>query len=309
MNKKDKFIMLIGPTAVGKTDLSIKLAKYFNGEIVSCDSMQIYRDMDIGTAKIKEEEKDGIVHHLIDIVNPDEEFTVSDYSKLAKSKIKEINSKNKMPIFVGGTGLYINSLLYDLSFTEVKPNYEIREKYERLAEEFGKEYVHNILKEIDKLSADRLHPNDLRRVVRAIEIYEVTGEKMSERNNDFRKPIEEYDSYILGLNMDREKLYQRINLRVDMMLEEGLLEEIKYLLNKGYTRDLVSMQAIGYKEIIDYINGDVSLEESIELLKRNSRRYAKRQLTWFRKEEKVNWIDVEDYKIEDIYNNIEKNLF
>lgn len=309
MKNKEKFLMILGPTAVGKTNLSIDLAKKFNGEIISCDSMQIYKEMNIGTAKIKENEMKGIPHYLIDIVKPDEEFTVSDYSRLAKEKILEINSRNKLPILVGGTGLYINSLIYELSFTEVKPNYKIRNKYENLAAEKGRKYVHKLLREIDEESADKLHPNDLRRVVRAIEIFEMTGEKMSDQNKNFREPNKDYNSYILGLRMDRSKLYERINHRVDLMVEEGLIDEVKYLLNKDYDKDLVSMQAIGYKEIIDYLEGSISYEESMVILKRNSRRYAKRQLTWFRKEDRVNWVDVEDYNIENIYKGIEEKLF
>ena len=308
MNKKDRFIILLGPTAVGKTDLSIDLARKFNGEIVSCDSMQIYTYMDIGTAKIQKDEMKGIDHHLIDIVNPDQEFTVSDYNILAREKIREINSRGRLPIFVGGTGLYINSLLYTLNFTEVEPNYTIREKYETLAEEKGVSYLHNILNEIDETSANRLHPNDIRRVIRAIEIYETTGVKMSERNLNFREYNTEFDSYILGLNMDRQKLYDRINKRVDLMIEAGLLKEVNWLLDMGYGKDLVSMQAIGYKELIEFLEGKSSLEEAVELLKRNSRRYAKRQLTWFRKEGKVNWIDVEDYSREKVFEHISKNL-
>lgn len=308
MNKKDKFIILLGPTAVGKTDLSIELAKEFDGEVVSCDSMQIYKGMDIGTAKITKEEMDGIPHHIIDIIEPDKEFTVSDYSNLAKEKIREINSRGKIPIFVGGTGLYINSLVYDLDFTEVRPNYDIRDKYETLVEEKGNDYVHNILSEIDPESAKKLHPNDSRRVIRAIEIYESTGEKMSERNKNFRKPNKDYDIYMLGLKMDRQKLYKRINKRVDIMIDNGLLEEVNSLLRDGFNRDMVSMQAIGYKEIIDYIEGNTSLEEAITILKRNSRRYAKRQLTWFRKEERVNWIDVENYDKNKLFLDINNKL-
>lgn len=307
MKNKDKFIILLGPTAVGKTDLSIELAKRFNGEIVSCDSMQIYKYMDIGTAKIRKDEMEGIEHHLLDIVYPDDEFTVSNYSDLAKEKIREINARGKLPIFVGGTGLYINSLLYELNFSKVEPNYELRDKYENLAKEYGNEYVHNLLKEIDIVSYERLYPNDLKRVIRAIEIYEMTGEKMSD-NDNFRKPNEDYDSYLLGLFMDRKKLYERINLRVDIMLENGLIEEVKSLLDRGYSRDLVSMQAIGYKEIIDYLEGNICFEDAILLLKRNSRRYAKRQLTWFRKEDRVNWIDVENYNLDILLDDIEDNF-
>lgn len=308
LTSKDKFIVLLGPTAVGKTDLSIELAKKFDGEVVSCDSMQIYRGMDIGTAKVKEEETEGITHHLIDIVEPDEEFTVAEYSEEAKKKIRDINSRGKLPIFVGGTGLYINSLIYNLDFTEVRPNFEIRNKYEAYVETRGKEYVYKILEEIDPETAAKLHPNDTRRVVRAIEIYMTSGEKMSDRNKNFREANKDYDYYLLGLYMDRKKLYERINLRVDLMMEEGLLDEVKNLLDKGYTRDMTSMQAIGYKEIISYLNGEMDLEESVEILKRNSRRYAKRQLTWFRKEDQVNWFNVEDYRLEDIFKDIENKI-
>ena len=291
-------MIITGPTGVGKTSLSLDIAKKLDGEIISADSMQIYKYMDIGTDKILAGEMEGIKHYMLDIVDPKEEFTVSDFNERAKSLIRDINSRGKIPIVVGGTGLYINSLIYDLDFTEVRPHYSIREKYENLAESKGRDYIHELLKEVDPESADKIHPNDKQRVVRALEISEVTGKKASEINNDFRRPNNEYNLLMLGLYRDRSNLYEKINRRVDEMIEEGLVEEVKELYEKGYDEDLTSMQAIGYKEIIAYIKGEINLDEAIKTLKRNSRRYAKRQLTWFRREDRVNWVDVENFNRE-----------
>ena len=295
MSNKDNLFILIGPTAIGKTAVSIELAKSLNGEIISADSMQIYKYMDIGTAKITPEEMEGIPHHLIDIVYPDEEFTVADYKSQAEKIIADINSRNKLPIVVGGTGLYVNSLVYDLNFTQVPPNEEIRERLEYLADKYGNEDIHKMLEKIDKMSFDRIHVMDRKRIIRAIEIYEVTGKPMSEQGKNFRKQTDKYNLVMVGLNMDREKLYEKINLRVDKMIEEGLIEEVSKLLKLGYNKDLVSMQGIGYKEIIWYLEGDISLEESIELIKKASRNYAKRQLTWFRRDKRIKWFYVDEY--------------
>lgn len=292
---KENLFIIVGPTGIGKTRVSISLAKALNGEVISADSMQIYKHMNIGTGKIRKKEMEGISHHLIDIVNPDEDFTVSNYKRSAKKIISEINSRGKLPIVAGGTGLYINSLIYDLNFTKVASNDKLRIELEDIGDEYGNEFLHNKLKEIDEKSAVKIHKNDRKRVIRAIEIYKVTGKPMSLHNKDFRKPNNEYNLTMIGLNMDRKKLYEKINSRVDLMIKNGLLEEVKSLLDMGYNKELISMQGIGYKEIIMYLEGDISLDESIELIQKGSRNYAKRQLTWFKRNEKINWINVDDF--------------
>lgn len=294
--ERKKLILIVGPTAVGKTDLSIKLAKELNGEIFSVDSMQIYKDMDIGTAKIEESEMEGIPHYMIDIVNPDEEFSVSDFRELAYKYIYEISSKGKVPIGVGGTGLYVNSLVYQLNFAEAESDEKIRDKYTELAEKYGNQYIMDKLKEIDPESAERLNLNDTKRIIRAIEIYEMTGKKMSENYSNFRKENDDFELVIIGLNRDRQKLYERINLRVDIMMENGLVDEVRDLLERGFTKDMTSMKAIGYKEVIEYIEGNMDYDEMVEILKRNSRRFAKRQLTWFRRDERIKWFDYDEYE-------------
>lgn len=281
---KNKIIILTGPTGVGKTDLSIELAKALNTEIISADSMQIYRYMDIGTGKIKDKEKQGIVHHMIDIINPDCEYTVDDYKKESLSLIDKINNENKIPIVVGGTGLYIDSLIYKLKFNIAPPNKHLREYYEKINEKYGNQFLHDILNKVDPLSAKRIHPNQTVRIIRALEVYDQTLKPFSSFNDYEREYRDDIEFKYIVLNRPREELYERINKRVDGMLEEGLVEEVSSLLNAGYTRDLTSMQAIGYKEIISHLYYECSLEEAVELLKRNSRRYAKRQLTWFRRE-------------------------
>lgn len=299
MSKKTPLIVLVGPTAVGKTDISIKLAKELNGEIISADSMQIYKYMNIGTAKVKEDEMQGIPHYLIDIVYPDEDFTVSDYKNLANEHINDINSRSKLPIVVGGTGLYINSLVYKLSFTQVAPNNEFREVYNKIADEYGNVKIYEELKKVDQASASKININDRKRIIRALEIYHETGKPMSEYNKDFRKHNDDYDIVLIGLTMDRSMLYERINIRVDNMIEEGLIDEVEELIKMGYDRQLNSMQALGYKEIISYLYGEISLDEAIELIKRNSRKYAKRQLTWFRRDNRIKWIDTNSFSNKD----------
>ena len=295
MKNKENLLVLLGPTAIGKTDVSIDLAKRMNGEIISADSMQIYKYMDIGSAKVTKEEMQGIEHHLVDILNPDEDFTVANYKSRAEKLITEINNKGKLPIIAGGTGLYINSLVYDLNFTQVAPDEEFRSRLENIAEEKGNEFIYEKLAKIDKESSEKISPNDQKRVIRALEIFEVTGKTMSEYNKDFRKPIEDYNLVMIGLNMDRARLYERINLRVDIMMENGLVEEVKSILSMGYNKDLVSMQGIGYKEIIMYLENEITLERSIELIKQKSRNYAKRQLTWFRRDKRIKWMDLDNY--------------
>jgi tRNA dimethylallyltransferase len=311
---KEKLFILMGPTAVGKTSVSIELAERLNGEIISADSMQIYKYMDIGTAKISKEEMKGIPHYLLDMIYPDESFTVSNYKESASKYITKLNDKNILPIVVGGTGLYINSLVYNLNFAQVASNDDIRRKLESARIERGNNYLHNLLKDIDKNSADRISINDTKRIIRALEIYEITGKTMTEYNKNFRLPNEDYDLVMICLNMNREKLYQRINYRVDLMIQSGLIDEVKYILDKGYDKNLVSLQGIGYKEIIMYLENKCSLDEAIEKIKQGSRNYAKRQLTWFRRDNRIRWIDVDCFDdVDDLSDTIQeivvKNLY
>ncbi|MEI5906770.1 tRNA (adenosine(37)-N6)-dimethylallyltransferase MiaA [Bacillus spongiae] len=289
---KQKVIVLIGPTAVGKTALSIQLAKKFNGEIISGDSMQIYREMDIGTAKISPQEMEGIPHHLIDIKDPDEEFSVAEFQKQVRAKIKEITSRGKLPMIVGGTGLYIQSVLYDYHFTESEGDAGFRREMEQRIEKEGIQIVYDELRKIDAKSAENIHPNNTRRVIRALEIYHTTGKTMAQYQADQQKELL-YNTTIIGLTMDREQLYSRINQRVDIMMEQGLFEEVKKLYDQGLN-NVQSIQAIGYKELYRYFEGNSTIEEAVLSLKQNSRRYAKRQLTWFRNKMNVHWFDVTD---------------
>ncbi|KAA0772772.1 MULTISPECIES: tRNA (adenosine(37)-N6)-dimethylallyltransferase MiaA [Bacillus] len=288
--QREKVAVIIGPTAVGKTKLSIDLAKALNGEIISGDSMQIYRTMDIGTAKVTKEEMDGIPHYMVDIKNPEDSFSVAEFQERVRKHIREITERGKLPIIVGGTGLYIQSVLFDYQFTDDAGDTIYREQMEKLALERGVEYVHKKLQEVDPESAERIHANNVRRVIRALEIFHTTGEKMSDQLEKQENELL-YDVSLIGLTMDREMLYDRINLRVDIMMDQGLLEEVEGLYNRGI-RDCQSIQAIGYKEIYDYFEDRVSLEEAVSQLKTNSRRYAKRQLTWFRNKMDVTWFDV-----------------
>ncbi|MFO1446004.1 tRNA (adenosine(37)-N6)-dimethylallyltransferase MiaA [Bacillus sp. Bva_UNVM-123] len=290
MKNKEKLVVLIGPTAVGKTKLSIELAKKFNGEIISGDSMQVYKGMDIGTAKIKSNEMKGIPHHLIDIKEPEESFSVAEFQELVRMKISEINQRKKLPIIVGGTGLYIQSVIYDYQFSEAPSDEDFRRKLEKRVEIEGNEKLHLELQQIDFESAERIHPNNIRRVIRALEVYHCTGKTMSELQKN-QHPELVYDASVIGLTMDREALYKRINMRVDIMLEEGLIFEVEKFYKRGL-RNCQSIQAIGYKELYDYFDNRSTLAEAIEQLKQNSRRYAKRQLTWFRNKMTVNWYDM-----------------
>ncbi|MBY0600411.1 tRNA (adenosine(37)-N6)-dimethylallyltransferase MiaA [Bacillus bingmayongensis] len=290
--QREKVAVIIGPTAVGKTKLSIDLAKALNGEIISGDSMQIYRTMDIGTAKVTTEEMEGIPHYMIDIKNPEDSFSVAEFQELVRGHIREITERGKLPIIVGGTGLYIQSVLYDYQFTDEAGDPVYREKLEKLATEHGVEYVHKKLQEVDPESASRIHANNVRRVIRALEIFHTTGQKMSDQLEKQENELL-YDVSLIGLTMDREMLYDRINLRVDLMVGQGLLQEVNTLYENG-VQDCQSIQAIGYKELYNYFEGHISLEEAIMQLKTNSRRYAKRQLTWFRNKMDVTWFDVTD---------------
>lgn len=288
---KEPLVILTGPTASGKTRLSVELANRINGEIISADSMQVYRRMDIGTAKVTEQEKAGIKHHLIDILEPWEDFNVVAFQSYAKKAVEQIRERGKVPILVGGTGFYIQSLLYGIDFTKNENDIELRKRLENKSEKDGGISLHQYLATIDPLSAAAIHPNNRKRVIRAVEFYELTGERISEHNESQRNNESCYNSAYFVLNMDRDILYQRIDLRVDRMLREGLVEEVRSLLKEGCTPDMVSMQGLGYKEIIRYLNGELSLDEAVYILKRDTRHFAKRQLTWFRRERDVIWLD------------------
>ena len=292
---KKPLIILTGPTAVGKTELSVKLAKALQGEIISADSIQVYKYMDIGSAKVTKEEMEGVKHYLIDELMPDEEFNIFYFKEKAKEYVNEIYKNNHIPIVAGGTGFYIQSLLYDIEFKNEESNDQIRNELYQLYEKHGAAYIHNMLKEIDPESAAAIHENNVKRVIRAIEYYQLNGEKISTHNNREKQKNSPYKFKYYCLNMDRKLLYERINKRVDIMVENGLVEEVKSLLNMGYSKNLVSMQGIGYKEIILYLEGNITLEEAVEMIKQETRRFAKRQLTWFRREKEVTFINYEDF--------------
>lgn len=292
-------IVLTGPTAVGKTSLSIALAKALDGEIISADSMQVYKYMNIGTAKITEEEKCGIPHFLIDELEPDEEFNVTIFKNKVMGYIKDIKSRGKVPIIVGGTGFYIQSVIYDINFNEYGDDSEVRKKYELMAETIGKSELHKKLALVDREYADSVSENNVKKVVRALTFFEMTGEKLSEHNKRERERSSPFDFAYFVLTMDRKKLYERIDKRVDLMFDMGLVDEVKALMAKGYDKSLVSMQGIGYKEVIDYLNGKTSLEECIDIIKRDTRHFAKRQLTWFKREKVVTYIDKDEFVSED----------
>ena len=305
---KNKILVLAGPTAVGKTALSIELAKRLNGEIVSTDSMQIYKYMDIGSAKITPSEMDGIKHHMIDVTTPDKPFSVVDFKNLAQPIMDDLLSNDKLPILTGGTGLYINSLTCNMNFTDATNDEEYRKELETLAEEKGDIYVHNMLKDIDPISYESIHPNNRKRVIRALEVYKVTNKPFSSFNagDDFYKS--KYNVYYYVLNMDREKLYERINRRVDIMFENGLLNECIKLKENGYNSSMQAMQGIGYKEVLLYLEGSITLEEAIEMIKQGSRNYAKRQLTWFRKDPRAKFLDKDVLSDEEIIKIITDDL-
>ena len=292
-------IVLTGPTAVGKTSLSIALAKAVDGEIISADSMQVYKYMNIGTAKITEEEKCGIPHFLIDELEPDEEFNVTIFKNKVMGYIEDIKSRGKVPIIVGGTGFYIQSVIYDINFNEYGDDSEVRKKYELMAETIGKSELHKKLALVDREYADSVSENNVKKVVRALTFFEMTGEKLSEHNKRERERCSPFDFAYFVLTMDRKKLYERIDKRVDLMFDMGLVDEVKALMAKGYDKSLVSMQGIGYKEVIDYLNGKTSLEECIDIIKRDTRHFAKRQLTWFKREKVVTYIDKDEFDAED----------
>ena len=295
-NKKKPMIILTGPTAVGKTDLSIQLAKAMNGEIISADSMQVYRHMDIGSAKVTPEEMDGVPHHLIDVLEPEEEFNVVVFQKLAKEALTGIYERGHIPIIVGGTGFYIQALLYDIDFTENDGDTAIRRELEKLAQTQGAGCLHQMLQEIDPESAAAIHQNNVKRVIRAIEFYRQTGKKISLHNEQEREKQSPYQFLYYVLDTDRKTLYERIDRRVDLMMEHGLVDEVKHLADMGCTRDMVAMQGLGYKEILDYLSGEIPLEEAVYILKRDTRHFAKRQITWFKRERDVRWLELEQFQ-------------
>lgn len=305
---KNKILIIAGPTAVGKTSLSIKLAKELNGEIVSTDSMQIYKYMDIGSAKITEEEMEGIPHHMIDVVDPNIPFSVAEYKDMATKCIDDIISRNKLPILVGGTGLYINALTCNMNFTEAESDDEYRKELEDLADEMGNEFIHNMLKEIDPISYKEIHFNNRKRVIRALEVYKLTKKPFSSFNSgdDFYNGLYDVDYYVL--NMDRSKLYERINLRVDIMLKKGLTDECIKLKDMGHNSLMQSMQGIGYKEIFYYLDNKISYTDAIEMIKQGSRNYAKRQLTWFRRDPRAIFLNKDEMAEEEIFIRIASDL-
>ena len=292
-------IILTGPTAAGKTELSIKLAEAVGGEIISADSMQVYKKMNIGTAKIMPEEMDGIPHYLVDELEPDEEFHVVRFQQMAKRAAEKIYEKGKIPIVVGGTGFYIQALLYDIDFSEEDADRGYRDRLKKLAEEKGNGYLHRMLAEVDPESAQTVHENNIKRVIRALEFYEKTGTKISMHNEQERTKESRYNFVYFVLTHERKILYDRINQRVDRMIEAGLIDEVRQLACEGYTKDMVSMQGIGYKEVFDYLEGKQDLAETAERIKKDTRHFAKRQLTWFRREKELTMINRQDYRMED----------
>lgn len=297
MSKKKKIIVVAGPTAVGKTKYAIEIAKAFDGEIVSCDSMQLYKYMNIGSAKPTAEEQAEVRHYLVDEIDPKEPFSVAKYAELAKSAINEIFEKGKMPVISGGTGLYLNALLYDMDFSNAPKDDELRQTLEKEAELFGSEYLHRKLAELDPVAAERIHPNNLKKIIRALE-----GASSGNSISDFKNCIEkckDYETILIGLTRNRDELYDRINRRVEIMVGEGLFDEVEELLEMGLAEEDISMKGIGYKEIIAYFDGMYGKEEAVELIKKNSRHLAKRQLTWFRRYEDMKWFNISEYADDD----------
>lgn len=314
MRTQKPLIILTGPTAVGKTKTSIRLAKELNGEIISADSMQVYRYMDIGTAKIMQKEMDGVTHYLIDEFMPNEDFSVAIFKERAQEAINTIYSKGKIPIIVGGTGFYIQALLYDINFAQVE-GHPYRQELEDFVATNGAEALHNKLAFIDETAAAEIHPNNVKRVIRAVEYFYETGDKISEHNATEKAKDSPYNFCYFVLNDKRECLYERIDARIDQMLKQGLVKEVSDLLKQGYGRDLTSMQGLGYKEIVSYLEGEITLDEAVRILKRDTRHFAKRQLTWFKRERDVIWMNKDSYNydesaiIEQMYKYIdERNI-
>lgn len=288
---KRPLIILAGPTAVGKTAASIRLAKAIGAEIISADSMQVYRHMDIGSAKIRQEEMEGVPHYLIDVLEPEEEFNVVRFQQMAKAAAEEIYAKGKIPLVAGGTGFYIQALLYDIDFTENDGDTSYRRSLEKTSEEKGGEYLHAMLLEADPKAAEEIHPHNIKRMIRALEFHHQTGGKISEHNEAEREKSSPYDFAYFVLTDERRRLYERIDRRVDKMMEEGLLEEVRYLKERGVKRGSTAMQGLGYKELYAYLDGECTLEEAVRIIKRDTRHFAKRQLTWFKRERDVIWAD------------------
>ena len=305
---KNKILIIAGPTAVGKTNLSIELAKELNGEIISTDSMQIYKYMDIGSAKITKDEMEGVPHHMIDVVDPSTPFSVAEYKERASKCINDIISRGKLPILVGGTGLYINALTCNMNFTEAESDNEYRKELEKLADKKGNEFIHEMLKDIDPISYKEIHYNNRKRVIRALEVYKLTNKPFSSFNSgdDFYNCP--YDVRYYVINMDRAKLYDRINLRVDIMLEKGLIDECIKLKNMGYNSLMQSMQGIGYKEVLYYLDNKISYAEAVEMIKQGSRNYAKRQLTWFRRDPRAVFLNKDELSEEEVFEKIVNDL-
>ncbi len=299
MNQKNKMIILTGPTAVGKTALSIALAKKIKGEIISADSMQVYRYMDIGSAKISKDEMQGIPHYLVDVLMPEEEFNVCRFKEMAQEALSVIYERGHIPIIVGGTGFYIQALLYDIDFSKEAEHSPVRARLEREAKEKGMENLYAQLCKIDPVSAGEIHKNNTKRIIRALEFYELNGYPISEHNRREREKDAAYESWYFVLNDNRQQLYQRIDQRVDAMLAQGLVEEVQKLKDMGCSKSMVSMQGLGYKEILDYLEGECSLEDALYKIKRDTRHFAKRQLTWFRREQNVIWIDKPSFEYDD----------
>ncbi|MGM0445773.1 MAG: tRNA (adenosine(37)-N6)-dimethylallyltransferase MiaA [Bacillota bacterium] len=304
-NKYDKVVTVVGPTAAGKTELSLKIADKFDAEIISADSMQIYKDMDIGTAKASKEVQNMIKHHQIDIISPEEDYSVADYQKDIDPIIKNIFNKNKLPMLVGGTGLYINAVLEGFTLPNMEVDQKLRNKLHKQAEEKGNQYVHNKLKKIDPKLADKLHPNDIRRVIRGIEIYKQTGHTKTYYKRKQKQRPPRYNSIKIGLTRNRQELYDKINKRVDQMIEEGLVKEAKHIY-ENYTlkKDSTASQAIGYKELFAYFKEECSLDEAVRLIKRNSRHYAKRQLTFFKRDDSIKWFNLSEISKNELFSTV-----
>jgi len=303
-NRNKPLVIIVGPTAVGKTETSINIAKKLEGEIISADSMQVYKFMDIGSAKPTLEERQGIPHYLMDEIDPRIHFSVAEFQEKALQHIDDIISRHKLPIIVGGTGLYVNSIIYDLDFSGTPSNWAFRSKLEEETKRFGNDYLHDKLKQIDMKLAMKIHPNNIKKIIRALEIFEDSGEIMK----DFRGSLVEnikFDYVLIGLIRNREELYRRINSRADQLIKKGLIDEVKGLIALGLDDQDISMKGLGYKEIIKYLKGEYTLEETVEILKKDTRRYAKRQITWFKRYEKIKWFSFDEY---DTINELENNI-
>lgn len=296
---KKPLIVLTGPTAVGKTKLSIALAKAVNGEIISADSMQVYRYMDVGSAKITPDEMDGVPHHLVDVLDPTEDFNIVLFQQLAKKSMEEIYSKGRIPILVGGTGFYIQAITRDIDFTQSEQDDSYRQELEALAAEKGSSFLHDMLASVDPKSAEDIHENNVKRVIRALEFYKQNGTRISEHNEEQKEHVSPYNLAYFVLNAPRPLLYERIDARVDEMLKNGLVEEVKTLQRMGCHRGMVSMQGLGYKEILAWLEGEYPYDEAVRILKRDTRHFAKRQLTWFRREGEVTWVDKDKFDYND----------